>query len=433
MRKNKKDKYSDVNNSMEKEDSNEESEKKNKKAKKNKKEKKEKNEKKSKNNNTFNILDEIKKEDESNQKEKILEEVNNTMIRGSKEEKQYEEKERKKEREKDESFREEVKKENNKDKNKDKEKTKQNKNNKKANNKISDTIDEITSELNEQYNLEIENIFEINKKFNYPKDSPVFYIKDDSSNKDLYSYPLSNIEIKDLLKKRQIKPFLVKVKLIDIFTMKKYEPFLYFDFNDILVKNWSKNVEYSSLFLNQYNNLFEQNKKKDKEKKLEISFNTSEFMAYPQKEKKLRFEENKKEEKNKKQNEEKKNDMTLSFNISKIDYNGYNDLSLSIIKQLEGINLTKKKMEKIASIIEEVDEEEWTEVKGKKKEKEKEKIPSNYIVGLNESRQIQEPEEFVENKKKNKGKKKKKQFVNFNNKFAAFKVDYGSDEEKDEK
>ena len=438
MKKNKKDDY-DVNNSME--NSNEES---HKKSKKNKKNKKEKIESKSKNTN-YNILDEIKKEDESNQKEKILEEVNNTMIRDNN---KKQKKERKKEIKKEENTEEEEEKEkekekekeNNKEKykekkesEKEKEKTKPNKKSKKANNILSDTFNEIANELNEQMNLEIENIFEINKKFNYPKDSPVFYIRDDSSNNDLYSYPLSTLKIKDLLKKKEIKPFLVKVKLIDIFTMKNYEPFSFFDFNDILAKNWSKNVEYSSIFLNEYNNMYEKNMKnniEEKNKNLEISYNTNEYIAFPKKEKKLKFDDNKKVEKNKKQ--EEKNDMTLNFNISEIDKKGFNDFSISIIKQLEGVNLTKKKMEKITSIIEEVEEEQWTEIKSKKKEKEQEKKPDNYIVGLNESRQIQESEVNT-NKKKNR-KKKKKQFVNFNNRFAGLKVDLGSDDdEEDEK
>ena len=443
MRKNKKDNYSDVNNSMDnsKED---EYNKNNKKTKKNKKEKKEKIESNSKN-NTFNILDEIKREDDSNQKAKILEEVNNTMMDDS--DKQKKEKERKKKREKDIKMEEEKEKEKQgnedkkkdknkekeKEKDKDKEKTKTNKKNKKVNNIINDTFNEIANELEEQYNLEIENIFEINNKFSYPKDSPVFYIKEDSSNSDLYPYPLSTIKIKDLLKKKEIKPYLVKVKLIDIFTMKNYEPFSFFDCNDILMKNWSKNVEYSSLFLNEYNNLYEKNKKENIEenyKSLEISFNTNEFFSFPKKEKKLKFDDNKKVEKNKKQ-EEKKNDLTLHFNISEINKNNYNDLSMSLIKQLEGINMTKKKFEKITSIIEEVEEDDWTEIKSKKKEKDKK--PVNYIVGLNESRQIIEPEEIKTNKKKNKGKKKKRQFVNFNNQFAGLKVDHGSDDDEDEK
>ena len=138
--------------------------------------------------------------------------------------------------------------------------------------------------------------------------------------------------------------------------------------------------------------------------------------------------EKKVEEKN------KNNDISLNFSVSEIDRKGFNDISMSIIKQLEGINLSKKKADKIASIIEEVEEDEWTEIKSKKKEPEKK--PFIGIVGLNESRQIKEPEEssFQINNKRKRGKKnKKKNFVNFNNKFAALKVDYGSDDEEDEK
>ena len=132
--------------------------------------------------------------------------------------------------------------------------------------------------------------------------------------------------------------------------------------------------------------------------------------------------------------EEKNNDISSNFTISEIDRKGFNDISMSIIKQLEGINLSKKKAEKITSIIEEVEEDQWTEIKSKKKEREKK--PFIGIVGLNESKQIKEPEEssFQTNNKRKRGRKnKKKNFVNFNNKFAALKVDYGSDEEEDEK
>ena len=222
--------------------------------------------------------------------------------------------------------------------------------------------------------------------------------------------------------------------------MKNYEPFHYFDFNEILAKNWSKNLEYSSIFLNEYNNYYEKNKKKDfenKNQKLEISSNFSEYFMYDKKPKfNKKVEKVEKVEKiEKNEIQESKNDITLNLNFSAIDKKGYNDFSMSIIRQLEGVPLTKKKLEKITSIIEEVEEDEWKEIKTKKKEVEKK--PFIGIVGLNESKQI-DPEEIPKNKNKNKKKKggnnKKKQAVNFNNKFAAFKIDHGSDEdEEDEK
>ena len=467
----------DFNNSMDK--SNEDSEENYKKPK-HKKNKKKKYETEPNDNNN-NILDEIKKE-EQKKREKILEEVNNTMIENNNKSDNKSNKKKKnkakKEKEKTESKKDESKideskndeskeeedekeeeiKENEKlkikekkekekikkeEKEKEKEKIKTNKQKKKKNNIISNTLDEIDNELNEQNFLEIENIFEVNKKFNYPKTSPIFYLRSDDTNNDLFPYPLSTNEIKDLLKKKEIKPFLIKIKPIDIFIMKNYEPFHYFDFNEILAKNWSKNLEYSSIFLNEYNNYYEKNKKKDfenKNQKLEISSNFSEYFMYDKKpkfnkkvEKVEKVEKIEKIEKNEIQ--ESKNDITLNLNFSAIDKKGYNDFSMSIIRQLEGVPLTKKKLEKITSIIEEVEEDEWKEIKTKKKEVEKK--PFIGIVGLNESKQI-DPEEIPKNKNKNKKKKggnnRKKQAVNFNNKFAAFKIDHGSDEdEEDEK
>ena len=239
-----------------------------------------------------------------------------------------------------------------------------------------------------------------------------------------------------MLKKKEIKPYLIKVKLIDIFIMKNYEPFQYFDFNEILTKSWSKNLEFSSIFLNQYNNYYEKNKKKDfeeKNKKLEISKIFNESIMYDKsKDKKPKFDKKieKVEKFEKNVIPDNKNDITLSLNFSAIDKKGYNDFSISIIRQLEGIPLTKKKLDKITSIIEEVEEEEWTEIKSKKKEVEKK--PFIGIVGLNESKQIV-PEKISKNKNKKKGgKNRKKHSVNFNNKFAAFKIDHGSDEEEED-
>ena len=152
----------------------------------------------------------------------------------------------------------------------------------------------------------------------------------------------------------------------------------------------------------------------------------------PKKPKKLIFDDVKKEEK---KNNQKDNDMSLNLEFSAIDKSvGFNDLSMSIIKQLQGVNLNKKQVEKITSIIEEVEEDEWIEVKNNKKKGVKEKSFTG-IVGLNESKQVIEIEkESVPTKnKKNRKKNKKNKFVNFNNQFAALKVNRDSDDEEDEK
>ena len=280
-----------------------------------------------------------------------------------------------------------------KNKKKKEKKSKKDKKDKKEN-KISNIVNEINDELEEYNNLDIENIFEINNNFNYPKDFPVFYLQDESNDNNensLFKEPLSTNKIKELLKAKQIKPYLINVKLIDIFSMKNHSPFSFFPLNEILEKNWSKNTEYSTLFINTHNKLKEKENKKTEKipKKIE------------KKEKKEIIPKRKEE------------DITLNLNFSEINKSGFNDLSMSIIKQLEGINLTKKQVEKITSIIEEVEEDEWQEVKSKKKENENN--ISIGIVGLTENKQ---------NKKNNKIPKKKKNYINDNNQFKALKIDY---------
>ena len=301
-------------------------------------------------------------DEEEKEKQKAIEEANNTMISINK----------------DMQIKNKMKKE------------KKSKKDKKEN-KISNIVNEINDELEEYNTLDIENIFEINNKFNYPKDFPVFYIQDESNDNtenSLFKEPLSSNKIKELLKTKQIKPYLINIKLIDIFSMKNHPPFSFFSLNEILEKNWSKNVEYSTLFNYIHNKLKEKNNKK--------------IDIIP-----------KKIEKKEKIPKKKEEDFSLNLNFSEINKSGFNDLSMSIIKQLEGINLTKKQVEKITSIIEEVEEDEWQEVKSKKKENENN--VSIGIVGINQNKQ---------NKKSNKIPKKKKNYINDNNQFKGLKIDY---------
>ena len=301
-------------------------------------------------------------EEEEKEKQKAIEEANNTMISINKDMQIKNKKKKEKKSKKD-----------------------------KKENKISNIVNEINDELEEYNTLDIENIFEINNKFNYPKDFPVFYIQDESNDNtenSLFKEPLSTNKIKELIKTKQIKPYLINVKLIDIFSTKNHPPFSFFSLNEMLEKNWSKNVEYSTLFNYIHNKL----KEKDN-KKIDI---------IP-----------KKIEKKEKIPKKKDEDFSLNLNFSEINKSGFNDLSMSIIKQLEGINLTKKQVEKITSIIEEVEEDEWQEVKSKKKENENN--ISIGIVGLNQNKQ---------NKKNNKIPKKKKNYINDNNQFKGLKIDY---------
>ena len=337
---------------------------------------------------------------EETDKNKAIEKANNTMIASNKKEATTKKKKKHK-------------------KSKEKEEEKINKERPKKENKIDNIINEINDELEDYTNLDIDNILEINKKYNYPKEFPLFYIQDEMNNIDnkLTKEPLSANKLKELLKYKKIKPYVTNIKLIDIFTMKNYEPFSFFPLNDILNKNWSDNVEYSNLFMNVHNKLNE--KEKIANKKIEI-FPKEEPII----EKKVKKENNKidvipkkepiKLNKEKKENQ-KENDMSFSMNFSVINNGGFNDLSMSIIKHLEGINLAKKQY-KITSIVEAVEEDDWEEIKSKKKEIEEKS--SICIVGLNENKKA-----VINNKKNQKNQKKKNKFKD-NNQFKGLKVDY---------
>ena len=288
-----------------------------------------------------------------------------------------------------------------------------NKKNKKKENKINNILDEIDNEIEENNILDIQNIFEINTKFNYSRDLPVFYLKNDNNNEDMFKEPLSTNTIKDLLKNKKIKPYLTNIKLIDIFYMKNYSPFAFFPLNDILVKNWSNNLEYSNIFINAHNKLKEKEKKEIK--KIEENKNKNKIEILPKKQIK-KISKISDGPKNKKI--EKIEDESLNFNFSVIKQGGFNDLSMSIIKQLEGISLTKKQVDKITSIIEEVEEDEWTEVKNKKNKEEIEEKNDIGIVGLNDNKKGQ-----TKNKKNLQQKKKKNNFKD-NNQFNGLKINY---------
>ena len=279
--------------------------------------------------------------------------------------------------------------------------------NKKKENKINNILDEIDNEIEENNILDIQNIFEINTKFNYSRDLPVFYLKNDNNNEDMFKEPLSTNKIKDLLKNKKIKPYLTNIKLIDIFYMKNYSPFAFFPLNDILVKNWSNNLEYSNIFINAHNKLKDKEKKENKDKE-----NKNKIEILPKKQIK-KISKISDEPKNKKIEDE-----SLNFNFSVIKQGGFNDLSMSIIKQLEGISLTKKQVDKITSIIEEVEEDEWTEVKNKKNKEEIEEKNDFGIVGLNDNKKGQ-----TKNKKNLQQKKKKNNFKD-NNQFNGLKINY---------
>ena len=128
-------------------------------------------------------------------------------------------------------------------------------------------------------NIDIENIYEINKVFNYSKDNPVFYLKENKNALDKYPWPMSTKQIVNLIEKDNIPYENLKVKLVDIFEFKLRNAFEYVDFIDVIKPEWADNVTYSKIFLDLHNfkinkekeNNIGKDKSKDKEKEKDKS------------------------------------------------------------------------------------------------------------------------------------------------------------------
>ena len=110
-------------------------------------------------------------------------------------------------------------------------------------------------------NIDIENIYEINKVFNYSKDNPVFYLKENRCALDKYPWPLSTKQIVKIIEKENILYENLKVKLVDIFEFKLRNAFEYVDFIEVIKPEWADNVTYSKIFLDLHN--FKNNKEKE--------------------------------------------------------------------------------------------------------------------------------------------------------------------------
>ena len=112
--------------------------------------------------------------------------------------------------------------------------------------------------------IDINNIFEINELFDYDKDNPVFYLKENKQVLDRYPWPLSTKQIVSIIKKENLDYNELKVKLVDIFEFKLKDAFSYVDFINVIKPEWAKNVECSKIFKDLHNFM---NGKKNKSKK----------------------------------------------------------------------------------------------------------------------------------------------------------------------
>lgn len=111
--------------------------------------------------------------------------------------------------------------------------------------------------------IDINNIFEINELFDYDKDNPVFYLKENKQVLDRYPWPLSTKQIVSIIQKENLDYNELKVKLVDIFEFKLKDAFSYVDFINVIKPEWAKNVECSKIFKDLHNFM---NGKKNKSK-----------------------------------------------------------------------------------------------------------------------------------------------------------------------
>ena len=109
--------------------------------------------------------------------------------------------------------------------------------------------------------IDINNIYEINNKFNYNKDNAVFYVLEDKKSLNYYPKPLSTKKLVEIINKDRIPFESLKVKLVDLFEYKSSEPFSYVDFTEVLKPNWTSEVTYSIIFLDLFKTKSSENSK----------------------------------------------------------------------------------------------------------------------------------------------------------------------------
>lgn len=121
-------------------------------------------------------------------------------------------------------------------------------------------------------NIDIDNIYEINKKFDYDRDLPIFYVKEKYEG-DGYPWPVSTNKIKSMIQKDKVPYKDLKVKLVDLFEHKRKEAFTYFDFEDAMKKGWAENITESKIFKQLHRSMNEKEKeKKDEHRNRKNSF-----------------------------------------------------------------------------------------------------------------------------------------------------------------
>ena len=260
------------------------------------------------------------------------------------------------------------------------------------------------SEIFEQNDFNIEIVYKFNEKLKYPKNYGLWYIYHQRANSSFG--PLSSKEVESLYKQGKIN-IQTKIRLIDIFNFFDKEPFSFIQLNNLetaldcimpnLLLRFLQNLKLDT-GLKSYIQ-FEENEKEISEgNDLKVEANNAndriweDNLGIPIKEENSKNKNKKK--KIKRMDYQKKsaenNDLTLIKN---------NETSVFATESFMNVldnrvvtnNLVKEEI--VEKILEDVDEEEWQEVKRKKKIKE----IKNKTVGLKDKHNKNEKEVNVVN------------------------------------
>ena len=96
--------------------------------------------------------------------------------------------------------------------------------------------------------FDINNIYEINNKFHYNKDSELFYILEKDKEYNYYPKPLSSKQLVNLIREENISYDSLQIKLVDLFEFKLKLSFSYVELKEILKPGWTSDVDYSKIF-----------------------------------------------------------------------------------------------------------------------------------------------------------------------------------------
>ena len=117
----------------------------------------------------------------------------------------------------------------------------------------------------------INNIYEINNKFHYNKDSALFYILEKDKEYNYYPKPLSSKQLVNLIREENISYDSLQIKLVDLFEFKS-KLFSYIKLKEILKPGWISDVDYSKIF-KELSNLYlnDNNIKEEKDNSINFS------------------------------------------------------------------------------------------------------------------------------------------------------------------